>query len=559
MTRRTRALFPAARRRALAAASLCAVAACGGGDGAQGTKAASNVKTFAGGPAGGTVIYLSDREPDNLNPLTFDSSPAFQVVHLLFRALARRDSTLSHYVPDLLERWEPGTAPNTLVLHVRHGLKWHDGVPVTAQDVVFTIQMQQSAKIASPRKNDVQPVKSVSARDSFTVDVALDRPGISTVNALLEVVPVPKHLLEKVDPAQMRFAPFSTRPVGNGLFRFEKWDRGQQLVVSANADAPEGRPALDRVVMRFVPDVNAAMTDLLAGNGDGMKVPADQKARTRGIRTATLYNAPRVRPAWIAWNVAKPPVDDPRVRRAVAMAINRPDVVQRVFGAEGEALLTPLPPRLAEHDPGVHPLPYDPVRAGAALDSAGWKDTNADGIRDKGGRPLRLTVEYNSGDQNRRDALVAMQATLHQVGVDLQLQPYESTTWVERLRHRDFQGSFWGWGWGPGVLGPNAVVIWSSKSIPPNGANFAGYANPKLDQLLDAVVVESDPAKAKQLWTQIEQTVVDDAVYLPIYLDPEYYGVSSRIANVKMRGIEWWEDIPYWYVPTDKRIARDGR
>jgi peptide/nickel transport system substrate-binding protein len=546
------------RLRAVAAAvGLAALAACGGGG--QGSQAAaSNVKTFGGGPAGGTVIFLADREPDNLNPLTFDSNPAFQVVHLVFRALARRDSTLSHYVPDLLESWEAGKEPNSLVLHVRRGLKWHDGQPVTAQDVVFTIEMQRSDKVASPRRNDVLPVTSVTARDSFTVDVKLDRPGISTVNALLEVVPVPRHILQSVDPGQMRFAPFSSRPVGNGLFRFEKWDRGQQLVVSANPAAPEGRPALDRVVVRFVPDINAAMTDLLAGNGDAMKVPADQKARAAGVQTVKLYNAPRVRPAWIAWNVGKPPVDDSRVRRAVAMAINRPDVVRRVFGAEGEALLTPIPPKLEQHDPNVRPIPFDLAHAGALLDSAGWKDANGDGIRDKAGQPLRLTVEYNSSDQNRRDALVAIQATLRQAGVDLQLQPFESTTWVERLRHRQFQGSFWGWGWGPGVMGPNAVMIWSSKSIPPGGANFAGYSNPRLDRMLDSVVVESDPAKAKQLWSRIEQTVVDDAVYLPIYLDPEYYGVHSRIANVKMRGIEWWEDIPYWYVPPDRRIARDG-
>jgi peptide/nickel transport system substrate-binding protein len=562
--RRTRGGRTAAARRAAMGSVLAALAACGGGGDAGktagGGASGPGARTISGQPAGGTLIVIppEGREPDNLNPLTFDSSPASQVVHLVFRALARRDSTLTHYAPDLLESWEAGTEPNSLVLHVRRGLKWHDGQPVTAQDVVFTVEMQKNRTVGSPRKTDVDPVTSITARDSFTVDVKLSRPGISTVNALLEVVPVPRHLLGSVAPGQMRFNPFSNRPVGNGLYRFEKWDKGQQIVLVANPDAPEGRPAIDRLVIRPVADVNGAINGLLAGDVDVMKLPADQKKRVTGNRVS-VYNAPRVRPTWIAWNVSKPPVDDPRVRRAIGMAINRPDAVRRVFGAEGEVLTTPIPPRLEQHDPAVRPLPFDLARAGALLDSAGWKDANGDGIREKNGRPLRVSVEFNTTDQNRRDALVAMQGTLRQAGVDLQLSPYESTTWVQRLRARDFTGSYWGWGWGPGVVGPNAVSIWSSRSIPPGGANFAGYSNPRLDAMLDSVVVEGDPARARGLWTRIEQTVVDDAVYFPIYLDPEYYAASSRIAGVKMRGMEWWEDVPYWYIPQDKRIARDGR
>jgi peptide/nickel transport system substrate-binding protein len=561
MTRMHRGTWTRSGRLLPAAAAALALAACGGGDsGGKADGADANVKTISGQPAGGTVIVVppEGREPDNLNPLTFDSSPASQVVHLVFRALARRDSTLSHYTPDLLEKWEAGTAPNSLVLHVRRGLKWHDGQPVTAQDVVFTIQMQQNPKVGSPRKTDVEPITSAVARDSFTVDVQLSRPGISTVNAVLELVPVPKHLLANVDPAQMRFDAFSNHPVGNGLYRFEKWEKGRQLVLVANPDAPEGRPAITRLVIRPVADINGAINGLLAGDVDVMKLPADQKKRVTGGRVA-IYDAPRVRPAWIAWNVSKPPMDDPRVRRAVGMAMNRPQAVTTVFAGEGEPLATPIPPRLAEHDPAVRPLPFDVAHASALLDSAGWKDTNGDGIRDKGGQPLRVTVDFTSADQNRRDVLVALQASTRQAGIDLQLGSYESTTWVQRLRARQFQGSFWGWGWGPGVMGPNAVSIWSTHSIPPGGANFAGYSNPRLDALLDSVVVEPDPARAKAQWSRIEQTVVDDAVYFPIYLDPEYYVASSRIAGVKLRGIEWWEDVPYWYIPRDKRIARDGQ
>ena len=106
-------------------------------------------------------------------------------------------------------------------------------------------------------------------------------------------------------------------------------------------------------------------------------------------------------------------------------------------------------------------------------------------------------------------------------------------------------------------MGPNARMVWHSKSIPPGGANFAGYRNPQLDALIDQVIVEPDAAKAQGEWKQIEQMVVNDAVYAPIFFDPEYYGVSSRFRGVKFRGPEWWEDVIYWWVPENQRTGRD--
>jgi peptide/nickel transport system substrate-binding protein len=515
------------------------------------------VKTIGGGPAGGTVIVLADREPDNLNPITYDSNPAHQVVHLLFRALARRDSTLSGYTPDLLERWEMGADSVSLTLHVRPGLKWHDGRPVTARDVVFTIRAQGSDEVASSRKGDVEAVASATARDSLTVDVKLNRTGPAVVNSLLEVVPAPAHLLESTPLKDLRFAAFNREPVGNGIFRFAGWKTGQQIVLQANVDAPEGRPALDRLVMQFIPDVTGAMTTLLSGGGDVLKIPTEQASQLAQRPTVKLYHAPRVRPAWIAWHVEKPPVDDARVRRAVLMGVNREEIVRRAFGDEGEVALSVVPTALKEYSDALRPVPFDPAGAGRLLDEAGWRDTNRDGIRDRGGQPLRLTVDYNATHPDRRDVLVAMQAQLRGIGVDLVPQPFESTAWVSRLRKGDFQGSFWGWGWGPGVMGPNAKGIFHSASRPPNGPNFARYTSPRADALIDSILVTFDEARSKDLWLRLNQTVTDDAAYAPIYLDPEYFGVSARIANVKFRGIEWWEDVAYWYIPTDKRIPRD--
>ncbi|HEY0019263.1 MAG TPA: ABC transporter substrate-binding protein [Longimicrobium sp.] len=543
-----------------------ALAACGGGGdqkggapragGAGDEGVGAGHPTFTGAAPGGTMIFLAEGDADDLNPLTFDNTQSYQIVHLLFRALARRDSTLSNYTPDLLQSWErPDSA--TLILKVRPNLKWHDGRPVTADDVVFTIQRQQDSATASPRQADVGAVTSVRAVDPQTVEVKLNRTGPSTVNALLEVIPVPKHLLENVDPAQMRFNAFSQKPVGNGLFRFGSWTKGQQIMVEANPDAPEGRPALDRIVVRVVPDATARLTQLLNGEGDAMKVAPEQREQLANARGVRLETAAQVRPGWIAFNQQKAPVNDPAVRRAFLMAINREQIVQAQFGEQGTAALSPIAPGLREHSADVRPIPSDPNGAKQLLEQAGWRDTNGDGIREKNGQPLRIVVEVSSSDQMRKDMLIFMQQQLRQAGIDLSISEMERASWVERLRGRQFTASFWGWGWGPGVMGPNAEMLFHSRSIPPNGANFAGYSNPRADALIDSILVENDSTRARGMWKQLEQQVIDDAVYAPIFLDPEFYAVNQRFANVKFRGPEWWEDAIYWSIPENRRLPRD--
>lgn len=543
----------------LAAALLMTGAAACGGDAPDTGPAGDETghATLGGGPPGGVAVVLMEGEPDELNPLTYSSTPAYQAVHLMFRALARRDTTLSGYQPDLAESWEL-RPDSTVILRLRPGVRWHDGEPVTAADVVYTIEMQRDERTASSRQADVAAVESVTARDSLTVEVVLSRTGPYTLNALLEVVPVPEHLLRDVPPERMKTHGFGRQPVGNGFYRFGRWEAGQSLILEVNPDVPEGRASLDRIVMRFVPDLNVAMTELLAGQGDLLpKVPPDQKGRIESAAGAELFQGPRVRPVWIAWDTRRAPLDDPRVRRAILMAIDRDRLAEGLFGDEGEPATSVIPPSLWEHSPDHRPVPHDPAGARALLAEAGWRDSNGDGIADRGGVPLRVEVDFNAAEQTRQDVLVAIQSMVRDAGVDLSPRGYERTAWVDRLRQQAFTGSLWGWGWGPGVMGSNAEMVLHSRSIPPNGANFAGYSNPRVDALIDSTLVVVDTAVARGVWHRLEQIVTDEVPYAPLYLDPELFGVHQRFRNVRFRGIEWWEDIIYWYVPTELRLPRD--
>jgi peptide/nickel transport system substrate-binding protein len=549
-----------ARKRAVR--TLCAVLpalllACGDAPRATGDAAAGEYETLGGGPPGGVLVVMADREPDQLNPLTYSSLPGFHVVYLTFRPLARRDSTLSGYAPDLARSWHFEDA-TTLVLQLRDDVFWHDGVKVSADDVVFTIERQRDPLTASPRQGDVAAVASVTARDSFTVVVGMHRAGPYDVNALLEVYAVPKHLLEHVPPAEMRLAPFGRNPVGNGYYRFVSWTPAQSLLLEVDAEKPDGRAAIERIILRFTPDMTAALTQLLAGQGDLLaKVPPSLMARVEEATSVDIGMGPRVRPAWLALNTRRPPFDDPRVRRAIALGTDREELVRGLFGTVGQVAWSPVPEVFREHSPAVRPVPFAPDSARLLLEQAGWRDSNRDGIVERDGRPLRIEVDYISTDQTRADVLVAMQSMLRGIGIDLAPRAYESSTWVQRLREGTFAASLWGWGWGPGVVGPNAAMVFHSRSIPPHGPNFSAARNDHIDALLDAVLVEHDSLRARTIWRELEQAMIDDVVYLPIYMDPELYAVHTRFANVRFRGLEWVEDALYWYVPDDRRLPRD--
>jgi peptide/nickel transport system substrate-binding protein len=547
--------------RVLLATALVLASACRPGDrpGEAGVPAGDH-PTLTGAPPGGTAVVLFEREPDSLNPLTYDSYPASQVLHLVFRSLARRDTaSIGEFVPDLATSWELTPDSAAVVLRLRDDVRWHDGTPVTAEDVAWSIGMQKDEAIASPRAADLSGIGEATVRDPHTVEVALLRRGPYTVNSLLEVMPSPRHLLDTVAPDRMRFSPYGRNPVGNGLYRFRDWRQGQAITLEANPEAPDGRPPLDRIVLRIVPDLNAALTELLAGQGDVMRLTPEHAERAEGQRTVAVHGAARVRPTWIAFNTGRSPANDVRVRQAFLMAIDRPELARGLFGEQGEAALTPIPRGLPEHCPDVRPLPHDPARARALLAEGGWQDRSGDGIVERDGRPLRLEIEYNATDVARRDVLVAIQAMVRPIGMDVVLRPYESTAWVERLRAREFVASFWGWGYGPAVVGPNVEAVFHSRSIPPGGPNFAGYSNPAVDALLDRILVTYDEGERRRMWCQVEQALVDDAVYAPIYMDPELFGVGARFENVRFRGIEWWEDIVYWHVPEGQRLPRDRR
>jgi peptide/nickel transport system substrate-binding protein len=511
---------------------------------------------------GGTAVVLLSGELQPLNPLIADLRPNLQLHQFaLFTPLLRYDAALRP-LPALAERWDTTrVAPDTLQLtfHLRRDVRWHDGTPTTAEDVAFTFERLKDPRTASPHADLVRRYSPrVERLDSFTVRFRV-RAAPDFLVVWMTRPPAPAHLLRDAPPGALARHPFGQRPVGNGPFRFVRRVPGQELVLEANrAYPPElgGRPNLDRIVFRVVPDATARVTELLTGRADVVSPPYGRAARlhaTPGVRLMSVSDG-----TWdhISWNLRHPLFRDARVRRALTLALDREAIAQAVthgHGSAGRTTVTPLHWSFDGRDPALA-LPHDPAAARRLLAEAGWRDRDGDGVvEDASGRPFRFALKAPSGYASYNEAAVIAQAQMRRVGVDAVLQPVELNTLIDQLvgwvdargrRTRDFEAVVLGWVDGA-FHKDDAIYLHSRVADEPNGQ--AGYTNPRADWLMDTLGVTLDRQAARPLWREYQRLLAQEQPYTVLYYPDALYAVRDRLQGVEMdrRGsfisiARWW-------------------
>jgi peptide/nickel transport system substrate-binding protein len=524
----------------LPVAVLVVLAACAGADGiAIDPDAVPEAERY-----GGTVVVPLRSQPPTLSTLAavdFESASINQ--GLLFLPLVRYDERMEAS-PALAERWDTvRVAPDSLelTLHLRRDVRWHDGVPTTAEDVRFTFERMLDPEVGFPRRGFLSlwsPRAEVV--DSFTVRFRL-RPHADFFEFWTWDVILPAHLLRDVPPAELRNHPYGQQPVGNGPFRFVRRVPGQELVFEANPDFPEalgGRPYLDRVVFRTVPDASARLTEFLTGAADLGEIQLDHVDRARERRGAHVEAHPTWKFTQIVWNTRRPPFDDARVRRALWLAIDRQALVDGVLHGYGEAGRWTVTPSHWQFDPDdaeTQPL-HDPEGARRLLEGAGWRDRDGDGVLEDGeGRPLRFTLLTFREDGTQHQVATVVQAQLRRVGADMQIRLLEEGSLATLLegrldgrgeRVRDYDAVLTRWEHGP--RSDETYFLHSRHRNDPLA--YAGFAHPRADWLMDTLSVTLDRESARPLWREYQRLMVREApVAVLLYETP----VAARAGHLQ--------------------------
>ena len=517
---------------------LLGVCACG--DASPGDEAARPVR-------GGTAVIAGQGDLAALNPLSANEQTTEQLLrHGLFVPLVAQDAQ-GDYVPALAESWS-AQGDSAVLFHLRRDLRWHDGVPTTARDVAFTFARIKDPATGFPYGGRFQGWRAVEAVDSFTVRATLE-PHIDALAAWATTPLAPAHLLDTVPPERTAVAAFGRRPVGNGPFRFVEWRAGDRLVLEANPDFPEGlggRPPLDRLVYRVIPDLTAQLAELETGQVDVvLNVSAAEAARV--AERQRIIEGPRQQFAFIGWNGRRGALADARVRRALTLALDREAMVELLRGGYGEPALGPVPPGHWAFADELEPPPFDPEAARALLDEAGVRDRDGDGLREgPDGRPLRIELKFPAQDPAFRSASQLVASDLERVGVTVAPAAVEGSTLIAQVTsaERPFDAILLTWS--VDDVGAARSLFHSEALDGP--LQLAGYASPRADSLLDVVAGAVSREEAAPAWRELQTLLREEQPWSFLYYFSMLSGVSERLRGVEMDGRGQLATLGSWWV-----------
>lgn len=472
-------------------------------------------------PEQNQLVIGSIGDASFLNPVLSQDSASSQVNSFVFSGLLRYDEKLQ-LTGDLAESWSvsPGPKPE-LIFHLRKGIQWHDGHPLTADDVLFTYEMIIDEETNTVRKSDYELVEKVEALDPHTLSVTYKEPFSPALETWTMGI-IPRHLLAGTD---INTASFNRNPVGTGPFRFDSWVSDEKIVLEANHDYFEGPPHLDRIIFRIIPETSLTEIAILTGGIDYSGVFPHQYERIRKNPNLRVYRQPGLGYTYIGYNLANPLFTDKRVRQALTCAINRKEIVRYVLYGFGQIATGPFPNHLWYADKAIEPFPYDPGKAKELLCEAGWEDTDKDGILDKNGKPFSFRMITNSGNDMRRDVGVLVQRYFKEIGIDADLQIYEWSVFLKNfINPRHFDACILGWGLS---VDPDAYSIWHSSQIE-GGFNFVGYANPLVDRLLIEGRRTFDLEKRETIYQKIHRLIHEDQPYTFLYVPDSTPALSLK-------------------------------
>jgi peptide/nickel transport system substrate-binding protein len=501
---------------------------------------------------GDAIVFGTIGDASNLIPMLASDSASHEYGGHIFDGLVEYDKTLSTLEPRLAEKWDVEDGGLKLTFHLRRDVKWQDGQPFTARDIEFGFNTITDEKTLTAYSEDYKQVQKFELLDDYTFRVTYDKPYAPALASWGSMVVLPRHLLEGKN---INETDFGQHPVGLGSHKFESWDRNSRFTLRANPDYYRGRPWIEQVVYRVLPDQSTQFLELQAGGLDMMGLTPLQFSRqtSTGVfaRDFRKYRYISNSYTYLGYNLKDPRFADVRVRRAFAHAIDKQEIVDAVLFGLGRPTECPYRPGTKWFNDKLPPYEYNPERARALLAEAGWKDTDGDGILDKDGKPFSFRIITNQGNDQRLKTATMVQKRLQDVGIDVSVRVIEWAAFLnDFLEKGRFEVIMLGWSLS---LDPDQYEIWHSSKTGPKQFNRIGFANAEVDELLEKGRRTFDDDERKRIYDRFQEILRDEQPYTFLYV-PE----ATPILHARFRGIEeapagisW--NFPFWYVPAGEQ------
>ena len=517
------------------------------------SQAAESSKTVR--PKGGVLNYGEYGRPATLDPITSNEMISMRINELIFNGLVGINER-QDVVPELALSWEVSPDNRIYTFKLRKDVTWHPRagetpVRFTANDVLFTYNIMMNPKTITPLKVRFEFIEKVEKLDEFTVRFTLKRPVLNAL-AKFSFKIIPKHALK--NPLYLtRDDPFVQQPIGTGPYMLKTITADREIVMVANDKYFKGRPNIDQFIAKPFADQNI-LTQALTFNAIDMIVLVNPRsiAELQGDKRFILqpYNA--LSYSFFGYNLRNPLLTDKRVRQAFGYALNRQEMLSSFFNNQGTIISGPFAPGSWAYNLDVQPLPYNPQKAIALLNEAGFKK-GADGIMQKDGRKLELTllVPIEKESEAVKRVVLAFQNYLKNIGASVKVEFKEWQAWKEDVfsDHR-FDIVFASW-----VFDDSADIssLFHSAEIGPWKNNFGGYSNPEVDSLIVESKLTLDHEKRRTINRKLHAMLADEAPYTFLWTLTNYSAYHKKIQHVAIHPYKFFSYADEWYIPVSEQ------
>jgi len=533
------------------------VAACGQGDRRSSGKSVEDR----------TLVYGMEQEPNVLNPFTRNEFATTKVVLTTLYPLWRVTPDF-RYEPLLLDgepqASPPGKLPFTITYKLKKEVKWSDGVPITAQDIQFTLDTCLNTNFEIVSRSGCVDVERTNIIDAKTIQFIFKRPFAPWRNlfAFSSGVILPKHALQGEDFDKVWneaiINPKTGQPIASGPFIFEEWRKGQQLTVVRNENFWGARPQLDRIVFRVVPDANTLIQQFRGGEIDAMDLQPQLGIveQIKGQPGLNLQVNLGLQWEHFDFNFARGALGQPFVRRAIAMGINREQIAKDLLGPispDVEPLnnVIWMTDQREYNDNWSDVIDFDPNGAVKLLQDNGCT-RGSDGIFSCGGQRLEFGFVTTGGNELRELTFEVVQEQLAQIGVKINADFGEGATVFDRLKVKDYETFLFAWVGAPDPF--SGDTIWQCvQTTGPNSQNYTGFCDPEVDQIMQQQVQTLDPDERAALYNQADDLIAESVPVVPLYQKPVYLAWSDGFAGFENNTTQWG---PTWNVERWRKVQR---
>ena len=488
--------------------------------------------------------------PVNVDPRVATDAYGEQILQMTHASLVRRDAA-GELVPDLAERWETPD-PLTYIFHLRAtsidglvprpGLRFHDGRTLTSADVRSTFAWILDPANRSPHRALYRHVAAIETPDPRTVVFRLSEPFAPFLSTMV------RGIVPAGSPAR-GYAP----PVGAGPYRIDDLSPDGEAVLSAYDGYYGGPPAIRAVTVKFVPDSNVRFLELKMGSVNFVLngVDPDLLPAAKLPGRLVVEEGPGGNVTYLGFNLRDRALSDARVRRAIALAIDRETIVRTIWKGSADLVSSILPPGSWAHDPDLPAVPFDPARARRLLDEAGFPDPDGNGPLPR----LRLTYKTSQNEVRRRVATV-IQEQLRQVGISVEIQSIEWGTFFSDIKKGNFQIYSLTW---VGIADPDIFHhAFHSRSGPPDGANRGGYSDAEVDRLTEIARREPSREKRREVYRRVQGILARDLPVFPLWAGRNLLVRDRRLAGFVLTPDESYAPVRAMRIVPDPSAASTG-